>query len=129
MEPFPGPDRLGEAVDCRRSDQRNSGGFPLFVFQQNQNSAIGAQVQRPNATGISPVVAGSPEDRINGYINPAAFSIAPSYTFGNVARSIPYYGPGQAYWDISLFKTLSIRERIKAQFRAEALNAFNHAGF
>jgi len=30
-----------------------SSGFPLFVFQQNLNSAIGALNQRPNATGIS----------------------------------------------------------------------------
>jgi hypothetical protein len=101
----------------------------LFIYQQNQNSAIGALVQRPNATGVSPVVSGSPEDRVNGYINPAAFSLAPAYTFGNVARSIPYYGPGQALWDISLFKSFRVRERFQGQFRAEALNAFNTPDF
>jgi hypothetical protein len=106
-----------------------SGGFPLFVYQTNQNSAIGAGVQRPNATGVSPILSGSPEDRINAYINPAAFSLAPAYTFGNVARSIPYYGPGMANWDISLFKDVTIKERVKAQFRAEALNAFNTPDF
>jgi hypothetical protein len=106
-----------------------SSGFPLFVYQNNNNSAIGAQVQRPNATGVSPLVSGSPESRLNNYINPAAFSLAPAYTFGNVARSINYLGPGMANWDISLFKTVSIRERFKAQFRAEALNAFNTPDF
>ena len=30
-----------------------------------------------------------------------------------------------ATWDLSMFKTVTIKERIKAQFRAEALNAFN----
>ncbi|HWZ33918.1 MAG TPA: TonB-dependent receptor [Bryobacteraceae bacterium] len=106
-----------------------SSGFPLFVYQANNNSAIGAQVQRPNATGVSPAVGGSPEDRVGGYINPAAFSLAPAYTFGNLARSINYLGPGMVNWDLSLFKTVTIRERFHAQFRAEALNAFNTPDF
>lgn len=33
--------------------------------------------------------------------------------------------PGQANWDISMFKTFTLYERFRAQFRAEALNAFN----
>ena len=106
-----------------------SSGFPLFVYQTNNNAAIGALVQRPNATGISPALDGSPQDRLGHYINDAAFSIAPAYTFGNVARSINYLGPGMVNWDISLFKTVAIKERVKAQFRAEALNAFNTPDF
>jgi len=34
-------------------------------------------------------------------------------------------GPGMGNWDLSIFKTVTIRERLKVQFRAEALNAFN----
>jgi hypothetical protein len=34
-------------------------------------------------------------------------------------------GPGQANWDMSVFKTFSVKEKLKGQFRAEALNAFN----
>jgi hypothetical protein len=30
-----------------------------------------------------------------------------------------------ANWDISLFKTVTVKERFKAELRAEALNAFN----
>jgi trimeric autotransporter adhesin len=56
-------------------------------------------------------------------------SLAPEYTFRNVSRSIPMYGPGMASWDISMFKTFTIKERVKAQFRAEALNAFNRPLF
>ncbi|PWU07877.1 MAG: hypothetical protein C5B51_08835 [Terriglobia bacterium] len=104
-------------------------GFPLFIFQQNLNSVIGTGEQRPNASGISPAVSGSVEERIYGYINPAAFSQAPAFTFGNLSRSIGYRGPGTKNWDASLFKDFKIRERFNGQFRAEALNAFNSPRF
>jgi len=100
-------------------------GFPLFIFQQNLNSVIGAGEQRPNATDISPAMPGSVEQRLNGYINPAAFSQAPAFSFGNLARSLPYRGPGMANWDASLFKDFKILERFKGEFRAEALDVFN----
>ena len=101
-------------------------GFPLAISQSsNQNSILGTAVQRPNATGASPSMSGSVEQRLNGYINSAAFSSAPIYTFGNLARTIPYRGPGMKNWDISLFKNFAITEKFNAEFRAEALNAFN----
>ncbi|HEV3197048.1 MAG TPA: hypothetical protein VGZ73_04050, partial [Bryobacteraceae bacterium] len=100
-------------------------GFPLFVYQTNQNSVIGTGEQRPNATGVSPVLSGGPEERLNQYINPSAFSLAPAFAFGNLSRNIGYRGPGQANFDLSLFKTFTVHERFKAEFRAEALNAFN----
>jgi hypothetical protein len=34
-------------------------------------------------------------------------------------------GPGTHNWDISVFKTFTILEKYRAQFRAEAINAFN----
>ncbi len=101
-------------------------GFPLQITQSiNNNSLFGFDSQRPNATGISPVTSGSLESRLGNYINAAAFSNAPALSFGNVARSIGMRGPGQANWDLSLFKTFSITERFKGQFRTGLLNAFN----
>ncbi len=100
-------------------------GFPLFVFQQNLNSVIGTNEQRPNTTGLSPSVSGSLESKMYNYINPAAFSLAPEFTFGDVSRDISYRGPGQANWDVSLFKNFTVKERFTGQFRAEALNVFN----
>jgi hypothetical protein len=100
-------------------------GFPLFIYQQNLNSNIGTGEQRPNATGVSPSMPGSDTARLYAYINPAAFSQAPAFTFGNISRSINYRGPGMANWDTSLFKDFKIKERFNGQFRAETLNTFN----
>jgi len=101
-------------------------GFPLQISQAtNFNSGFGYGSQRPNATGTSPVTSGSLEQRLNSYINPAAFSNAPQFTFGDVGRTIDMRGPGQVNWDMSVFKNFVIKEKLKSQFRAEALNAMN----
>jgi hypothetical protein len=105
-------------------------GYPVQIVQNsNNNSAVFAASQRPNATGVDPRTSGSLQDRINGYINPAAFTQAPAFTFGNVSRTLPMRGPGQVNWDLSIFKNFTITEQFKAQFRAEALNAMNTPWF
>jgi hypothetical protein len=100
-------------------------GFPLQVTQANANSLIGASYQRPNATGVSAATSGSTDSRLNDWLNPAAFSVAPELTFGDVSRFLNVSGPGLFSIDVSVFKSFTIRERIKAQFRAEALNSTN----
>jgi hypothetical protein len=101
-------------------------GFPLQITQStNNNSVFGYASQRPSATGVSPVSSGSLEDRLSNYINPAAFATSARGTFGNLARTLDMRGPGQANWDVSVFKSFSVMEKFKGQFRAEALNAFN----
>jgi trimeric autotransporter adhesin len=101
-------------------------GFPLQITQStNNNSVFGYASQRPSATGTSAVTSGSLESRLSNYINKDAFTTAPRGTFGNVSRALEMRGPGQANWDVSIFKSFSIVEKFKGQFRAEALNAFN----
>lgn len=105
-------------------------GYPLQIYMNNNvNSAFGNARTRPNATGTSPGMDGSFGQRLDGWINPGAFSDAPIATFGNVTRTIDMRGPGQVNWDVSLFKTFDIYERFKAQFRAEALNSMNTPWF
>src|SRR5262249_12626698 len=91
----------------------------------NNNSVFGYASQRPSATGISPVTSGSLENRLGNYINKDAFSTSARGAFGNLSRTLEMRGPGQANWDMSIFKTFTIVEKFKGQFRAEALNAFN----
>lgn len=101
-------------------------GYPLQVYMNNNgNGALGTSRQRPNATGVSPSVDAGFGSRIDGWINPAAFSSAAPFTLGNVTRTIAMRGPGQVNWDISVFKTATVMEGLKVQFRAEALNAMN----
>jgi trimeric autotransporter adhesin len=103
-------------------------GFPLAIYQTNTNSAIGTSVQRPNATGVDPSTTGSVEERLNSYLNKAAFTSAPQFTFGNVSRTIPVRGPGQANTDFSLFKSYNA-EKFRAQFRCEVFNLTNTPQF
>lgn len=107
-------------------------GFPLSVRQAaNTNANFFTLVQFPNATGVSPETSGRPQDRIGldagstRFIDAAAFSTAPTGTFGNLSRTLSMRGPGTHNWDISVFKTFTFLEKYKAQFRAEAINAFN----
>jgi trimeric autotransporter adhesin len=100
-------------------------GFPLAITQGNNNSVFGTSYQRPNGTGLSAATSGSTDSRLSDWLNPAAFSDAPELTFGDITRFINVRSPGLFSWDVSVNKVFTIRERIKAQFRAEALNATN----
>ena len=87
-------------------------------------------VQRPNLVpGAALGTHGSLFDRLNGYINPAAFSASGALTFGNAPRTLSLRGPGYENWDMSLFKNVSIRDRANVQFRAQLFNAFNTPWF
>lgn len=105
-------------------------GSPLAIYQNsNNNKALGTFVQRPNLTASDACYSGSPEARLNSYLNPGAFSTAPAFSYGDAPRTLGCLSPGYANWDISLFKSFPIRERVSLQFRAEALNAFNTPQF
>ena len=101
-------------------------GFPLSITQSSNNSLSYGSGHRPNVVlGVDAATAGSIGDRINSYLNPAAFSAAPAQTYGNISRTIGVRSPGQKNWDIGLIKNTTILENFKAQFRIEAINAFN----
>jgi hypothetical protein len=104
-------------------------GPPLQITGGN-NSGTSAGTQRPNWNGQNPTLGGSIDSRILRYFDTSDFSFNDPYTFGSAPRLMPNLrGPGLANLDLSLFKNMQIREKIRLQFRAEAFNAFNHVQF
>lgn len=89
--------------------------------------------------------------RVDGYLNPAAFTPAPllypaqcdpnqpdptifpnanfcTTNFGNLGRNT-FRGPGQANFDFSLIKNFRITERQALRFTTDFFNVWNHANF
>lgn len=60
------------------------------------------------------------------WFNPAAFARPANGSFGNIGRNA-LRGPGFGAVDFSVFKTTTLTERVKLQFRAEIFNIFNRA--
>ena len=101
-------------------------GFPLSITQQVNNTNAFSLGQRPNVVlGVDPATSGSVSQRIDGYLNAAAFSAAAANTFGNAPRTIGVRSPSTRLVDLSVLKNTQIFEGLKAQFRFEAVNAFN----
>jgi hypothetical protein len=103
-------------------------GFP-FTPQDGSNRSGDGDTRNPDRPNVNPafsgpVVTGNP----NQWFNPAAFLLPTAGTWGNLGRGV-YSGPGLVSADISLFKNISVTERMHLQFRAEAFNSLNHANF
>jgi TonB dependent receptor len=58
--------------------------------------------------------------------NPNAPYIGPCNTAGQICDQVFIWGPWFSKWDTSLVKRTQIKERLNLEFRAEALNVFNH---
>jgi trimeric autotransporter adhesin len=102
---------------------RFQNGFPVSVWQSNNNSGLLGSQQRPNiVSGVELATSGSLDDRLNNWINAAAFTAAPAYTFGNAPRTLPdLRTPGQRNIDLSIQKAQSIGSRT-ISVRADVLN-------
>jgi hypothetical protein len=102
-----------------------SSGFPL-VLSSTGNTGVGGAVTRPNNNGTSANLDGAPESRLNRYFNTSVFSVPPSYTFGNTARTLPdTRSPARVNYDLSLRKRFVVREGMSLNLRAEAYNLTN----
>jgi len=127
-------------------------GTPFSIFDSAAGTAflgagstplLGASLAS-GATIASGLTHGDIHQRINGYLNPAAFTTAPQLypalcaadttgnfcgtDFGDLGRNI-YRGPFQQNWDFSLIKHFSIQERHDLRFTADFFNLWNHVNF
>jgi hypothetical protein len=99
-------------------------GFPLTIVTGTDQSNTGAGFDRPNATGIDPVLPRS-EQTTARFFNTDAFVKQPFGTFGNVGRNT-LIGPRIFQWDATAHKNFNFTERHYLQFRWELFNAPNH---
>jgi len=99
-------------------------GFPIALYGPD-NSGTGSPSPRPNCNGPVhyPKTVSSAGLQ---WFDPGAFSAPPAGSFGNCPAQGPVIGPGYKDFDISLQKNFLFTERMRLQFRADFLNAFNH---
>jgi hypothetical protein len=102
-------------------------GLPISIQPASNNVGFGFN-QRPN---VVPGVSLTPANQsINNWINPAAFSQPPAFTFGDAPRFFSNLrGPTFFSWDMGIQKRWNLFEHKQLQFRFEMFNALNHPDF
>jgi len=103
-------------------------GFPVTPLVGSDNSGNGDS-KNPDRPSVNPAFTGPVvEGRQEQWYNPQAFLLPTPGTWGNLGRGT-VRGPGLEELDLSLFKTTSVTERLKAEFRAEFFNILNNVNF
>jgi hypothetical protein len=105
--------RTGDPLTIFSSAANNSGSL------QNRDRAVYSGSAAYGGTACTTTV------NCRNYLNPAAFSVNPVGTFGNVQKGT-FRGPGYADWDVSAARNFPFSERTALQFRAEYFNVLNH---
>lgn len=109
-------------------------GTPVTVLDSGAGTVYGnlTGFQRAECTGRNPATAGSLFSRIDGFIDPNAFTDAPAIgdgtSFGNCGVGI-MRGPDQKNVDFALVKSFGFKELHSVQFRSEFFNATNTPQF
>jgi len=99
-----------------------SSGFPRTAYVGTDRSNTGGGQDRPNTTGLNPILPGS-ERTIQRWFNTNAFEVQPAGTWGNAGRNT-FFGPGILNVDTSIIRNFRIRNNT-LQFRLEAFNVLN----
>jgi carboxypeptidase family protein len=115
-------------------------GNPFHVNLFDDYNGTGEFFPRPDLVGDPFAGTGGPDRFLNlsafavpCTLDPAGDGSAGSCIpgtqhFGSLGRNA-LVGPGYRNFDLSVFKTTPITERVKLQFRAEIFNIFNHPNF
>jgi len=97
-------------------------GLPFNVGISSDVAGTGISNQRPNVVG-----AWTGSSRVQ-YLNPAAFAVPATGTFGNLGAFAICY-PFFDNWDLALQKSFRVTERFQTAFRAEFFNFPNHLSY
>jgi hypothetical protein len=139
---FDVPQRLSAAMTYELPFRSTAGAAKAILGGWQANAIItlqSGQAFTPNATTLDPFrnesfnrpdVVGDPRSNVPAGLafNPAAFRLPAQGTFGNSGRNV-VRGDGFHSVDLSLFKNFALSERLKLQFRAEAVNGLNHVNY
>jgi hypothetical protein len=120
--------------DWNRALDLIAGGWQLngiAIFQSGVPITLSSTSgTRPNRVKKGEQPTGRIQDRLTRAFDTSAFAVPAAFTYGNSARThgdIRRHGVNT--FDLSVFKTLRLREKLQAQIRLEAFNAFNRAQF
>ena len=82
----------------------------------------------PKLLCVSDPLSGTSSDPYNR-LNPSGFALPPVGSIGLGCSRNNLQGPGLNNWDLSLQKTVQVKERFRVVLRGEAFNVFNHTQF
>jgi hypothetical protein len=100
-------------------------GFPFSVSANGDVCNCGAASQLAQQVGDPG--SGFTQSRL-AWFNTGAFAQPERGRFGSSGRNI-LDGPGDATYNLSLFRSVAFAERFRLQLRGELFNAFNHTNF
>jgi trimeric autotransporter adhesin len=104
-------------------------GSPINIVQADNTGSFGG-VQRPHLTAVDPNTTGDTLDRLNNWIDPAAYQLTAPFTFGTAPRTDPRISTHfRTNYDIVLAKNVGLAGSKSVQFRIEMLNATNNPKF
>jgi hypothetical protein len=103
-------------------------GTPLTITANN-TAGLFNPLTRPNTNGRDANLTGKVDARLNRYFDTSVYTQPAAFTFGNVGPTVNLRNDGIKSFDLSLFKEFKAIEKLKVQFRVEALNAFNTPRF
>jgi hypothetical protein len=107
-------------------------GLPFNITIDRANGVVPggfsiSGAERPNyifGVPLTPPGGSRPQQ----WVNPAAFTTPAPGTFGTLGRNA-FRAPGISQLDLALAKEVSLSERTRLRFRADAFNIFNRAQY
>ncbi len=103
------------------------GGWQINVIYQ-ANSGVPFDITGAESLGRSAEIP-SDEQSVDRWFDTSAFRQRQTLELVGLARLPDVRSAGRNNFDLSLFKTTGITEKLRLQFRAEAFNAFNRPEF